>query len=312
MRPTLGGTMTASAVAAAREQLVRTPDGRVLLTYEVGDPRGELVLVHHGTPCSGILARWWAEDAAARGIRLVGYDRPGYGGSDRHPGRSIADVAADAATIADAFGVGRFRTWGVSGGGPHALACAALLPDRVVAAAALASVAPYGAAQLNWYAGMGQDNLDEFGAAVAGEEALRPYLAQASAETVAAGPDGLADAFRSILPDVDVAALTGDFAQFTYVWLAGGQRNGFEGWLDDDLAFVRDWGFDLRSVSVPVLLRHGRHDLMVPFAHGEWLAAHIPGAVAWFSQDDGHLTLVADLGGTHQWLLEAGKLDGTP
>jgi len=296
--------MNPAAVAAGREQDVRVPDGRTLHVYEAGDPQGELVLVHHGTPCSGVLARWWSDDAATRGVRLVGYDRPGYGGSDRHSGRSIADVASDSGAIADAYGVERFRTWGVSGGGPHALACAALLPDRVRAAATLASVAPFDADGLDWSAGMGQDNLDEFGAAVAGQEALRPYLAEASAALVAAGPDGMADTFRSILPDVDVAALTGDFAAFTYTWLAGGQRNGYEGWLDDDLAFVRPWGFDVGSISVPVLLVQGRHDLMVPFAHGEWLAAHVAGAVAWLSDDDGHLTLLSDLSGVHSWLLE--------
>jgi pimeloyl-ACP methyl ester carboxylesterase len=292
------------AVADAREHVIRAPNGRRLRAYEAGDPAGDVVLVHHGTPCSGILARWWAEDAIARGIRLVGYDRPGYGGSDRQPGRSVADAVDDASAIADALGVERFRTWGISGGGPHALACAVLLPDRVIAAATLASVAPYGAEGLDWLAGMGQDNLDEFGAAVAGEEVLRPYIAEASAQLITAGPAGLAAAFRSILPDVDVAALSGDVAQFMYAWLAGGQRNGFEGWIDDDLAFVRDWGFDLSSVGVPLLVLQGRHDLMVPFAHGGWLAAHIPGATARLTDDDGHLTLMTKVAAVHAWLLE--------
>jgi pimeloyl-ACP methyl ester carboxylesterase len=296
--------MTTAAVAAAREHEIATADGRTLHAYEAGDPDGELVVVHHGTPCSGLLARWWAEDAAARGIRLVGYDRPGYGGSDRHPGRSIADVAGDVAVIADHFGAVRLRTWGVSGGGPHALACAALLPDRVVAAAALASVAPYGADGLHWSDGMGQDNLDEFAAAEAGEGALRPFLAEASAGLLAAGPEGLADEMRSILGDPDVAVLTGEVASFMYQWLAGGQRAGFDGWLDDDLAFVRDWGFDLAAVRVPLLLLQGRHDLMVPYAHGGWLARHIPTATARLTDHDGHLTLVSDVGPVHAWLLD--------
>jgi pimeloyl-ACP methyl ester carboxylesterase len=289
--------------AATREQDVRTADGRILHLYEAGDPHGELVVVHHGTPCSGILAAWWAGDALARGIRLVGYDRPGYGGSDRHPGRSVADAAGDCAAIADAYGAPRFRTWGVSGGGPHALACAALLPDRIVSAATLASVAPF-TADLDWYAGMGQDNLDEFAAAVAGEPALRPYLAQASANAVAADPAGLVDVLASLLPPVDLAALRGELGSFMYDWLAAGQRNGYLGWLDDDLAFVRDWGFDLAAIGVPVLVVQGRHDLMVPFAHGQWLAARVPGAEPRLSDQDGHLTLIADLGPVHQWLLD--------
>ena len=296
--------MTTSPVAATREHEVRGPGGRTLHAYEAGDPGGELVVVHHGTPCSGVLAPWWAEDAAARGIRLVGYDRSGYGGSDRHAGRSVADAAADVAAIADHFGAARFRTWGVSGGGPHALACAALLPDRVVAAATLASVAPYRAEGLDWSAGMGQDNLDEFAAAEAGEGALRPFLAEASAGLLAAGPRGLADEMRSILGDPDLAVLSGEVASFMYEWLTTGQRHGFDGWLDDDLAFVRDWGFDLASIRVPVLVLQGRHDLMVPFAHGGWLAATIPAATARLTDDDGHLTLITDVGPVHAWLLD--------
>jgi pimeloyl-ACP methyl ester carboxylesterase len=293
--------------AVTRERAVSTPDGRRLLVREAGDPDGEVVLVHHGTPGSGLLATPWAEDAQARGIRLVGYDRPGYGGSDRHPGRRVADVAADAVAIADALGARRFRTWGISGGGPHALACAALLPGRVVAAAALASVAPYRAEGLEWLAGMGQDNLDEFGAAVAGESALRPYLSTASAELVAAGPAGLTEAFQSLLPEVD-AVLLGDspgtgIGAFMYDWLAVGQQAGVDGWLDDDLAFVRDWGFDPAATGVPVLVLQGRHDLMVPFAHGGWLARHIPAAEARLTDDDGHLTLLTKVPAVHDWLL---------
>jgi pimeloyl-ACP methyl ester carboxylesterase len=295
---------TTTAVAAAREHVIHAPDGRQLLAYEAGDPKGDLVVVHHGTPCSGILAGWWAEDAADSGVRLVGYDRPGYGGSDRHPGRTVADVAGDVEAIADALGVHQFRTWGVSGGGPHALACAALLPARVISAAVLASVAPYDAAGLDWLAGMGQDNLDEFGAAVAGEPSLRPYLTQASAQILAGGPDAVAEGMSSLLPEVDRRVLTGDVAEFMYAWLAGGQRNGVDGWLDDDLAFVRDWGFDPASIRVPLLVVQGRHDLMVPYAHGQWLAGHVPGATPRLTDDDGHLTLLADVATVHAWLLQ--------
>jgi pimeloyl-ACP methyl ester carboxylesterase len=293
-----------TTVAHAREHELGAPDGRRLRVHEAGDPRGELVLVHHGTPGSGILAPWWARDAAERGIRLVGYDRPGYGGSDRHRGRAVAGAALDCATIADALGVERFRTWGVSGGGPHALACAARLPDRVTAVASVASVAPFGAPGLDWHTGMGQDNIDEFGAAAAGADALAPYLAQARAATVAAGPDGLAGVLRSLLPEVDVAALTGDMAGFIHAWMAGGLREGHDGWLDDDLAFVRGGGFDLDAITVPVLVVQGRHDRMVPSAHGRWLAGQVPGATAWLPEEHGHLSLVADLGPVHGWLLE--------
>jgi pimeloyl-ACP methyl ester carboxylesterase len=286
-----------------RQHEVRTRDGRLLAVVDAGDPDGDLVLVHHGTPSSGKLASWWVDDAAARGIRLVGFDRPGYGASDRHPGRTVADVATDALAIADALGVGEFRTWGVSGGGPHALACAALLPDRILSAAALAPVAPYEAEGLDWFAGMGQDNLDEFGAANEGEEPLRPYLSAAREGMLAAGAEGLADEMRSLLPSADVAVLTGDVLQFMYDWIADGLAAGCEGWLDDDLAFVAPWGFDLDSIAVPVLLVQGRQDLMVPYAHAEWLIKRIPGVEPRLLEDQGHLSLLADLAPVHEWLL---------
>ena len=286
-----------------RQREVRARDGRLLAVAEAGDPAGELVLVHHGTPCSNVLADWWVDDAAARSIRLVGFNRPGYSGSDRHAGRTVADVAEDAAAIADALGVGEFRTWGVSGGGPHALACAALLPDRVRSAAALASVAPFGAEGLDWYVGMGQDNLDEFAAAAEGEEPLGAYLSVAREGFLAAGPEGLADQMRSLLPAADLAVLTGDVLEFIYDWMTSGQSTGYEGWLDDDLAFVAPWGFELSTIEIPTLLVHGQQDLMVPYPHAEWLTKQIPGVEPRLSEEHGHLSLLADLAPVHEWLL---------
>jgi pimeloyl-ACP methyl ester carboxylesterase len=286
-----------------RQHEVRTRDGRLLAAAEAGDPGGQLVLVHHGTPGSRVLAGWWVDDAAARGIRLVTFDRPGYDGSDRRPGRTVADVAEDAEAIADALGVDEFRTWGVSGGGPHALACAALLPDRILSAAALAPVAPYEADGLDWLAGMGQDNLDEFRAADEGEQALRAYLSAARDGLFAAGSEGLAAEMRSLLPPADLAVLSGDVLEFMYDWMTRGQRTDFEGWLDDDLAFVAPWGFDLGAIKVPTLLMQGRQDLMVPYAHAEWLIKRIPGVEARLSEDHGHFSLQADLAPVHEWLL---------
>lgn len=286
-----------------RQHEVRTRDDRVLRVVEAGDPGGEPVLVHHGTPSSATLAGWWVDDASARGIRLVGFDRAGYGGSDRHAGRTVADVAADASVIADALGVGQFRSWGVSGGGPHALACAALLPDRILSAAALAPVAPYTAEGLDWFAGMGEDNLDEFAAAEEGEEPLGAYLSAAREGMLAAGAEGMAEEMASLLPAADLAVLTGDVLEFMYAWITTGLRTGYDGWLDDDLAFAAPWGFDLSAITVPVLLMQGRQDLMVPYAHAEWLIRRIPGVEARLSEDHGHLSLLADLGPVHEWLL---------
>lgn len=297
-------TPNASAgVASARELGITTTDGRTLLVYEAGDQQGALVIVHHGTPCSGLLATPWAADAERRGIRLVAFDRPGYGGSTRRSGRSVADVAADTAAVADALGAERFRTWGVSGGGPHALACAALLSDRVLSAACLAGVAPYDAPSLDWMAGMGQDNVEEFEAALGGEEALSEYLGAARAELLAATPEQLLGVMRSLLPPADVAVLTGERAAFLHAWMTHGLEPGYEGWLDDDLALTTAWGFTPDASRVPVLLMQGEQDLMVPFGHGRWLAAALPQAEAVLSADHGHLTLLEDISRVHAWLL---------
>jgi pimeloyl-ACP methyl ester carboxylesterase len=228
---------------------------------------------------------------------------PGYGGSDRHPGRRVADVAADTAVLAGALGVDRFGTWGISGGGPHALACAALLPERVVATACLAGVAPYDAEGLDWFAGMGQDNIEEFGAAVAGEQPLRDYLDGHRAQLLASTPQTMQAAMESLLPEVDRAVFSGQHAEFLHAWITTGLLPGYDGWLDDDLAFVSDWGFELSDIATPVLVMQGEHDLMVPFAHGQWLASHVAGADVVLSPDDGHLTLLDQIGRTHGWLL---------
>jgi pimeloyl-ACP methyl ester carboxylesterase len=150
---------------------------------------------------------------------------------------------------------------------------------------------------------MGQDNVDEFGAANEGEEPLRPYLSAMREGLLTAGAEGMADEMRSLLPAADLAVLNGDVLQFMYEWIADGQAAGYEGWLDDDLAFVAPWGFDLGSIAVPVLLVQGRQDLMVPHAHAEWLIKRIPGVEPRLLEDHGHLSLLADLAPVHEWLL---------
>lgn len=282
---------------------VTTPDGRTLACYEAGDPDGLLLVRHHGTPVSGWLRDSWAADAAAKGLRMVGFDRAGYGDSTRQPGRSVAAVADDVAALADSLGAERFVTWGESGGGPHTLACAALLGDRVIAAATLASVAPFDADGLDFLAGMGQDNLDEFGAALQGEDELRGYLAAARAEILAAQPEELKDALDSLLPDIDKRELSGELAEFMLAAMSHGLEPGVDGWLDDDFAFTIPWGFDVSSIQVPLLILQGREDLMVPFAHGEWLAGQLPDATTWLSDGDGHLSIAARLPEVHDWLL---------
>jgi pimeloyl-ACP methyl ester carboxylesterase len=279
-------------------------DGRTLHVYDEGDPQGVAVVAHHGTPSSGRLHRLHIDDAGARGIRLLGYDRAGYGASSARPGRSIGDVAADVAELLDALGVERFATWGHSGGGPHALACAALLPERCVAAATLASVAPYGVDGLDWLDGMGEANVQDFEAVLAGPEALEPVILRDQAEMFSAGPDGLRQAMLTILSPVDQAAFTADVAEWIYAVMAEGSAERIEGFRDDNLACVAPWGFDPADIGVPVLLLQGVQDLMVPPGHGRWLAASIPGVEAEISDAEGHITLLTGrVPEVHEWLL---------
>jgi pimeloyl-ACP methyl ester carboxylesterase len=273
---------------------VERPGPRTLRVAEAGDRTGRAVVVHHGTPGNRELYAPWVAHAQAAGLRLVAYDRPGYGDSSPHRGRRVADAAADVAAIADALGIDRFATWGVSGGGPHALACAALLPDRVVAAASLAGVAPFDAESLNYFAGMGRDNIVEFGAAMQGREAIEP-LALAQAEAIrAATPGEITASMRTLVSPVDDAVLDDEVASFLARSMGGALAPGVDGWLDDDLAFLEPFGFDVAQIAVPVLVWHGRHDRFVPVTHGEWLARRIPGADVRISADDGHLTLSAN------------------
>jgi pimeloyl-ACP methyl ester carboxylesterase len=284
---------------------VTLADGRTLHLYDEGDPQGVAVVAHHGTPSSGRLHKSHIDDAGARGIRLIGYDRAGYGASSARPGRSIGDVAADVAELLDALGLERFATWGHSGGGPHALACAALLPERCVAAATLASVGPYGVEGLDWLEGMGEANVQDFDAVLAGPEALEPVILRDQAEMFSAGPDGLRQAMLTILSPVDQAAFTADVAEWIYAVMAEGAAKRIEGFRDDNLACVAPWGFDPVDIRVPVLLLQGVQDLMVPPSHGRWLAAHIPGVEAEISGAEGHITLLTGrIPEVHEWLLE--------
>jgi pimeloyl-ACP methyl ester carboxylesterase len=291
------------------ERTVETPDGRILAVEEAGDPAGRPVLVHLGSPNSRHLYRPNVVDAAERGLRLISYDRPGYGGSTPQPGRSHADCAADVRAICASLQIEQVAIWGISGGGAHALACAALLPDLVMAAASLAGLAPYSAEGLDWFDGMGQDNADDFKLIVKDKAAARTKIEKDREELLTTSADGLAQALESLLSPIDAATLTGEVAE--YLVFAGheGLAPGSEGWWEDGEAQVGVWGFDPADISVPVMVMHGRQDRMVPVGHGEWLAAHIPGVEARILDDDGHLTLLEHrIPDVHAWL--SGWLNG--
>jgi pimeloyl-ACP methyl ester carboxylesterase len=290
---------------------IRSVDGPggPLEVYTVGPDDGRPVLIHHGTP-GAAHPSFAPQDAVAseRGWREIFYSRPGYGASARRPGRAVCDCAADVAAIADALGLERFHTLGGSGGGPHVLATAALLGDRVIAAASIAGIAPWEADGLDWLDGMGQDNLDEFGAALAGEAELRDLLGPIRASMLDAGPDDLHESLESLLCDIDRATLTGEYAEQAVRVIKTALAPGLDGWVDDDLAFARPWGFDLNAIAVPVTVWQGALDQFVPAAHGDWLMARVPGARPRPLPDHGHLSIAVGLyGEILDDLLESGR-----
>ena len=277
-----------------QRRLISTPDGRQLEAYLSGPEQGTVLVYHTGTPSAGPLFGQMVSAGVARGLRVVSWSRPGYAGSTRLPGRSVGQVADDVRTVLDALGAERCYVAGESGGGPHTLATAALLPERVIAAATIASVAPYPAEGLDWMAGMGAENIEEFGAALAGPSELEAFLDRFADALASITPSEVADSLGDLIPEVDRAALTGAFAEAAAASLRASVSSGIWGWFDDDVAFTTSWGFELADVRVPVTVWQGKQDRMVPYPHGEWLAAHIPGSQLRLVPELGHLSLEVD------------------
>ncbi len=258
---------------------VITNDGRTLAVEEWGDPAGRPVLYLHGTPMSR-LARYPDDRLFTElGIRLFTYDRPGYGNSTPNPGRRVVDAAADVAAIADALGLDSFPLIGVSGGGPHTLAFAALYPGRVTRAGILASPAPRDAAGLDWLAGMMPENRKEALAASDGPEALRAVIGESDTTQLPELPANE----QAILARPEVRAmLSAAYAEAV--------RPGLDGAVDDTLAlFGTPWGFDPATITVPVRLWHGEEDTVVPVGHARWLASRIPAAISVIEGGVGHV-----------------------
>jgi pimeloyl-ACP methyl ester carboxylesterase len=271
---------------------VALENGRHLDVVADGPAEGRTVLLHTGTPSAGLVYQGMLAEGARRGLRHVAYSRPGYGRSDRASGRTVAGCVGDVEAVADALGVERFYTVGWSGGGPHALACAALLGDRTIAAATLAGVAPRDAAGLDWLAGMGEENVEEFAAAAAGEQQVRAFVEAQRPAMTAVTAEQLRAGMGDLLCEVDRGILTGEFADYVASLFREGLSEGPWGWVDDDLAFLAHWGFDLAAIERPVTIWQGSEDRMVPYEHGRWLAANVAGARARLLDGEGHLSIV--------------------
>jgi pimeloyl-ACP methyl ester carboxylesterase len=268
-------------------------DGRTLHAYDTGadDAAGRLaVFWHHGSPNIGAPPEPLFSAADRLGIRWVSYDRPGYGGSTPRPERDVASAAADASSVADALGIDRFAVMGYSHGGSHALACAALLSERVLGVLSVAGLAPFGAEGLDWFEGFGPGGAAELRAAAAGRAALEKHLAESDDE-----PD--------FTPE-DEAALAGEWSWFMDVFDARALAGGMGGFVDDDLAGVGAWGFDPADVVAPSLFVHGARDRVVPASHGEWLARRCPSAELWLRPEDGHISILNRGAAALAWLRE--------
>jgi pimeloyl-ACP methyl ester carboxylesterase len=280
-------------VSENRIRFVNVEDGRTLAFEQYGDPDGSPVFLLHGTPGCRLSGRHPDESRVVEaGLRLITYDRPGYGQSARHKGRRVVDCVADITAIADELGIDRFFVKGGSGGGPHALAAGARLPQRVTRVACDVGVAPYEADDIDWLAGMDPANVREFNWALAGEETLRPELEKQAEEAIAkveADPKTLLNEFN--LSAADLAVLEDPRVQQRLrATTREAFANGVSGWVDDDLAFTVPWGFDVSELDVPVEIRYGATDVLVPAGHGEWLAAHIPHSTVTVDDSGGHLS----------------------
>jgi pimeloyl-ACP methyl ester carboxylesterase len=284
-------------------RLVESEDGRRLRVQVVGDS-DRVILAQLGSPNAGVLFERWVQDAAARSLCLVTYDRPGYGGSSPQPGRIVADCVKDLRAIGKAVGFARCAVWGFSGGGPHALACAALAGDLVAAVATIGSPAPPDARGLDYFAGMSdeaQQDAELFRADRAEWERVSAEQREAALAMTAAE---LADEWSVGRAHTDGVALHGEFGAWLHRAVQEGLAPTLDGALDDNVAiFQAPWGFEPASICVPVKVWHGAQDRFVPYAHGRWLVEQIPGAEADFDDTDGHMTVAAErIGDVHEWL----------
>jgi len=264
-------------------------DGRSLHFYDTrADGDALAVFWHHGTPNVGEPPKPLFPASADLGIRWVSYDRPGYGGSTPLAGRDVASAASDVSRIADALNIERFAVTGHSGGGPHALACGALLPDRFLAVVSVSGLAPIHAEGLDWFGGMAAAGEAELRAAIAGRAALEHHLASNEFD-----PEQFTPA--------DHAALAG---AWSWLGAVAGKaiEGGIGGMVDDDLSYVAPWGFDLARISSPVLFLHGGADRIVPSSHARWLASRVRSTELWLRPDDGHISVLNSAATALGWL----------
>jgi len=276
---------------ASEAQTVAAADGRTLAIAECGDPDAFPVFLLHGTPGSRFAGQGDASVYADAGARVITYDRPGYGGSDRFRGRRVVDCVADVAAIADSLGIERFGVTGGSWGGPHSLAVAARLPERVTRAACVVGVAPFDMPGFDWFAGMDAVNIEEIRWALEGEDVLARELERMTTAWLKRLADDPSKAGEVEFSEADRAVMANPERQeMVRRMLNEAFRQGVWGYVDDALCLIQPWGFDVAEIRVPTRIDYGLTDVLVPPQHGEWLAHNVPGAEAVIDEQGGHFS----------------------
>ena len=271
---------------------LKLTDGRFLEYFDNGIASTSAIVFHHGTPAHASLWASWLDFAASHGVRALSYSRAGYGISDRNEGRTVHSNNDDIRELLDSFGIRDFVSIGWSGGGPHALATTSLTGSK--GAITLAGVGEYGATDLDFLAGMGPENEEEFGEALKGEAAISAWMEKNALSYKEVTENEIREALGGLIGDADKKALEGPIADAYATSVRKGLAVSFDGWIDDDIAFIQPWGFNLADIKVPVLIWQGDQDLMVPHAHSYWLEKHIPGSQLNFVPGHGHISLIAD------------------
>lgn len=273
---------------------VEANSGRLLEAIEGGNADGMPIFFLHGTPGSRFFYGPQAKHAEKNNIRLISYSRPGYGNSTRHHGRSVSNAAQDVKAIADHLGIERFAVWGFSGGGPHALACASILPKRVVAASSLASLAPFDAEGLDFYDGMGEYNIEDFKLLQSDEKQWEENNLKDVTGLLNAGQSQIPEMLGSLFSEVDRKSLTKTMLRYLVDGWRDGAINGIYGLKDDNISFVKNWGFSVEDIKVPMQIWQGEQDMFVPFSHGKWLAEKVPLNDTRLVKGQGHISMFAN------------------
>jgi pimeloyl-ACP methyl ester carboxylesterase len=264
-------------------------DARSVSFDQVGDEDGFPVIYHNGTPCSRLLPTFWDAPARDRGLRILCFDRPGYGRAPAQPGRTVADEVRRTAAMLDDLGVERFATWGASGGGPYALGCGALLPDRVVALGVVAGNAPFDqAADPDGY----KDEREALADGGGRDRLLATYEADAAPMRRWDVDTLLAEWGESFSPQDKQSVGDGETGAYLLACIQEAIRESVAGWLDDNLAYVKPWGFALDEIRAPVSIWHGDDDLMVPLTDGRAYESLIPQAELTIAPGWGHPSLI--------------------